>query len=57
MVGKSVQTPTLEIVDEFQLLVRHQITPTLTDVCKKLTSVQQANVDSAGTYEAVGQEL
>jgi inhibitor of KinA sporulation pathway (predicted exonuclease) len=32
--------------------------PILTDFCKNLTSIQQADVDSAGTYlEVVGQEL
>ncbi|WPN48364.1 3'-5' exonuclease [Pseudomonas sp. P8_241] len=29
----------------------------LTDFCKKLTSIQQADVDGAGTYVEVGQEL
>jgi inhibitor of KinA sporulation pathway (predicted exonuclease) len=48
---------TLEIVDEFQRFVRPKINPTLTDFCKKLTSIQQADVNSAGTYGEVGQEL
>ncbi|TPG74604.1 3'-5' exonuclease [Pseudomonas arsenicoxydans] len=48
---------TLEIVDEFQRFVRPKINPTLTDFCKKLTSIQQADVNSAGTYVEVGQEL
>ncbi|MNC04877.1 sporulation inhibitor KapD [compost metagenome] len=41
---------TLEIVDEFQRFVRPQTHPTPTDFCKKLTSIQQADVDDAGTY-------
>jgi len=48
---------TLEIVDEFQRFVRPQINPILTNFCKKLTSIQQADVDSARTYVEVGQEL
>lgn len=52
-----VDMETLEIVDEFQRFVRPQINPILTDFCKKLTSIQQTNVDSAGTYVDVGQEL
>ncbi|MEO8645819.1 3'-5' exonuclease [Pseudomonas sp.] len=47
----------LEIVDEFQRFVRPLINPILTDFCKKLTSIQQADVDGAGTYVEVGQEL
>lgn len=52
-----IDLETLEIVDEFQRFVRPQIHPTLTDLCKKLTSIQQVDVDSAGTYVEVGQEL
>jgi len=52
-----IDLETLEIVDEFQRFVRPQINPLLTDFCKKLTSIQQADVDSAGTYVEVGQEL
>ena len=47
----------LEIVDEFQRFVRPQINPTLTDFCNKLTSIQQADVDGALTYQEVGEEL
>ncbi|WP_448647920.1 exonuclease domain-containing protein [Pseudomonas mohnii] len=47
----------LEIVDEFQRFVRLQINPTLTAFCKKLTSIQQADVDGARTYQEVGDEL
>ncbi|MGF6458057.1 exonuclease domain-containing protein [Pseudomonas frederiksbergensis] len=52
-----IDLETLEIVDEFQRFVRPQINPILTDFCKKLTSIQQADVDSAGTYVEVGEEL
>jgi len=52
-----IDLETREIVDEFQRFVRSQINPILTDFCKKLTSIQQADVDSAGTYEELGQEL
>lgn len=48
---------TLEIIDEFQRFVRPQINPILTDFCKKLTSIQQADVDGARTYQEVGEEL
>ncbi|MDI2590162.1 exonuclease domain-containing protein [Pseudomonas sp. 681] len=49
-----IDLETLEIVDEFQRFVRPQINPIFTE---KLTSIQQTNVDSAGTYVDVGQEL
>ena len=52
-----IDLETLEIVDEFQRFVRPQINPLLTDFCKELTSIQQADVDSAGTYVESGQEL
>lgn len=52
-----IDLETLEIVDEFQRFVRPQINPVLTDFCKQLTSIQQADVDSAGTYVEVGKEL
>ncbi|PMU25268.1 MULTISPECIES: 3'-5' exonuclease [unclassified Pseudomonas] len=52
-----VDLESLEIVDEFQRFVRPQINPTLTDFCKKLTSIQQADVDGARTYREVGDEL
>ncbi|VFB20473.1 3'-5' exonuclease [Pseudomonas fragi] len=47
----------LVIVDEFQRFVRPQINPTLTPFCKKLTSIQQVDVDGALTYQEVGEEL
>lgn len=52
-----IDLESLGIVDEFQRFVRPQINPILTDFCKQLTSIQQADVDSAGTYVEVGQEL
>ena len=52
-----IDLETLEIVDEFQRFVRPKINPTLTDFRKKLTSIQQADVDNAETYVEVGQEL
>lgn len=52
-----IDLETLEIVDEFQRFVRPQINPILTDFCKQLTSIQQADVDGAGTYVEAGQEL
>jgi inhibitor of KinA sporulation pathway (predicted exonuclease) len=45
-----IDLESLEIVDEFQRFVRPQINPTLTHFCKKLTSIQQADVDGARTY-------
>lgn len=52
-----IDLETLEVVDEFQRFVRPRINPILTDFCKKLTTIQQGDVDSAGTYVEVGQEL
>jgi inhibitor of KinA sporulation pathway (predicted exonuclease) len=52
-----IDLETLEIVDEFQRFVRPQINPILTDFCKKLTSIQQTDVDNARTYVGVGREL
>ena len=52
-----IDLESLEIVDEFQRFVRPQIHPTLTDFCRKLTSIQQADVDGAQTYREVGEEL
>lgn len=52
-----IDLESLEIVDEFQRFVRPQINPTLTAFCKKLTSIQQADVDGARTYQEVRQEL
>ena len=47
-----INLETLEIVDEFQRFVRPQINPNLTDFRRKLTSIQQADVDiHAGNHE------
>jgi len=40
-----IDLETLDIVDEFQRFVRPLFNPALTDFCKKLTSIQQADVD------------
>jgi inhibitor of KinA sporulation pathway (predicted exonuclease) len=52
-----IDLESLEIVDEFRRFVRPQINPTLTDFCKKLTSIQQADVEGARIYREVGDEL
>ena len=52
-----IDLETFEVVDEFQRFVRPQVNPMLTDFCKKLTSIQQADVDDAGTYVEVAHEL
>ncbi|MGF6163123.1 inhibitor of KinA sporulation pathway (predicted exonuclease) [Pseudomonas sp. 2725] len=52
-----IDLETLQIVDEFQRFVRSQINPVLTDFCRKLTSIRQADVDGARTYQEVGDEL
>ncbi|WP_448118181.1 exonuclease domain-containing protein [Pseudomonas serbica] len=52
-----IDLESLEVVDEFQSFVRPQIKPTLTDFCKKLTTIQQSDVDGARTYQEVGEEL
>ncbi|MBK5374652.1 exonuclease domain-containing protein [Pseudomonas sp. TH43] len=52
-----IDLESLEIVYEFQRFVRPQINPTLTDFCKKLTSIQQVDVDGARMYQEVGGEL
>lgn len=40
-----IDLETLDIVVEFQRFVRPLINPALTNFCKKLTSIQQADVD------------
>lgn len=52
-----IDLESLEVVDEFQRFVRPLINPTLTVFCTKLTSIQQADVDGARTYQEVGDEL
>lgn len=39
-----IDLETLKVVDEFQRFVRPRINPFLTDFCKQLTSIQQADV-------------
>lgn len=45
------------IVSEFCAFVRPMLNPVLTDFCKRLTTINQIDVDSAGTYSEVSQEL
>jgi 3'-5' exoribonuclease 1 len=52
-----IDLETLEVVDEFQRFVRPQINPLLTNFCQKLTSIRQADVESASTYQETGQVL
>lgn len=47
-----IDLETLEIVDEFQRFVRPRINPILTDFCKSLTSIQQADEDGAPPADA-----
>ena len=51
-----VDLESLEIVDSFQRFVQTQIKPLLADFSNRLTSIP-ADVDGAGTYKEVGQEL
>ncbi|MNS30715.1 sporulation inhibitor KapD [compost metagenome] len=43
----------LEVIDEFQSFVRPVINPELTEFCTKLTSITQADVDSAYDFSVV----
>ena len=52
-----IDLESLGIIDELQQFVRLQITPSLTDFCRRLTSIQQPDVDGARTYREVGEEL
>ncbi|MDP9653511.1 UNVERIFIED_ORG: inhibitor of KinA sporulation pathway (predicted exonuclease) [Pseudomonas putida] len=45
------------IVSEFCRFVRPLLNPVLTPFCKQLTTIEQADVDSAGTYREVSQAL
>lgn len=45
------------IVSEFCAFVRPVLNPVLTDFCKRLTTINQIDVDSAGTYREVSQAL
>lgn len=44
-------------VGEFCRFVRPMLNPVLTDFCKSLTTIDQVDVDSAGTYADVKKEL
>lgn len=46
-----ISKETLEIVSEFQTFVRPLRHPQLTDFCKKLTSISQADVDVARDFK------
>jgi len=52
-----IDLESFQVVEEFQRFVRPQINPVLTDFCKRLTSIQQADIDGAQTYQEVGEEL
>ncbi len=43
----------LDAVDEFQAFVRPSRHPTLTDFCRELTTIQQAEVDAADPFPEV----
>ncbi len=45
-----VESETLAIVDEFQTFVKPNRHPILTDFCRQLTSITQAQVDTAPTF-------
>lgn len=45
------------IVSEHTWFVRPVLNPVLTDFCKQLTTIEQVDVDSAGTYDQVRQSL
>ncbi|MCE7765758.1 exonuclease [Pseudomonas putida] len=46
-----------KIVSEYTCFVRPVLNPVLTDFCKQLTTIDQVDVDSAGTYDEVRQAL
>lgn len=43
----------LEVVDEFQSFIRPVLHPTITYFCEELTSIKQADVDNADTFNVV----
>lgn len=47
----------LEVIDTFSKFVKPVINPTLTQFCTKLTTITQADVDTAETFEVVFEEL
>lgn len=46
-----------EVVSTFIRFVKPTINPTLSDFCKKLTSISQENVDKSKTFPAIIQEF
>jgi len=52
----AVSLDSLEVVDEFESFVRPVHHPVLTDFCKNLTSINQADVDRADPFVEVLQE-
>jgi 3'-5' exoribonuclease 1 len=43
----------LETVDTFDMFIKPEINPVLTDFCKKLTTIKQSDVDGAEYFNAV----
>lgn len=46
-----------EVEDYFMRFVRPEINPTLSDFCKKLTSISQENINKSKTFLDVGEEF
>ncbi|HEK0905539.1 MULTISPECIES: 3'-5' exonuclease [Pseudomonas] len=46
-----------KIVSEYTSFVRPVLNPSLTNFCRGLTTIEQVNVDDAGTYDEVRQKL
>lgn len=46
-----------DILSSFNQFVRPLVNPTLSPFCKRLTSIKQRNVNSAGTFPAVAQKF
>lgn len=46
-----------KIVSEYTSFVRPVLNPVLTDFCKRLTTIDQLDVDSAGTYDDVRRKV
>jgi len=45
-----IDEATLETIDELQTFVKPKLHPTLTDFCKRLTTIEQKDVDDAPTF-------
>ncbi|MBE9040456.1 exonuclease domain-containing protein [Oscillatoriales cyanobacterium LEGE 11467] len=52
-----VETQNLTPVDEFQTFVKPTLNPQLTEFCRQLTSISQAQVDRAPTYPEAAKHL